>query len=232
MIQMTTGKRIVNPIVKAVSNLVCKVDDVEVDKVPFEGPLLIVVNHINFIEGPVLAPRLHPRLYSVLAKQESWDNPLFRFLFNTWDFIPLERGEADVGAIKKGLRVLEDKQLLGIFPEGTRTGDGRLIQAKSGTALVATHAETTILPLGCWGYEGFWDNLKKLKRTPFHIAVGNPFQIKPLDRRSNKELRQEVTDQIMYQLAGVLPEQYRGYYAENPREDLLVFPEGSSSNWQ
>lgn len=232
MIEITLSKRILNPIIKALAFMLCKIDDQEMQKIPFEGPLLVVVNHVNFLEAGVIPPRIHPRTFTVLAKNDAWDNLFIRFLYSIWDFIPLNRDDADIVAMKKGIRVLENKQILGIFPEGTRTKDGVLIQAKQGTAVLATQANTTIIPIACWGYENYLDYFKKLKRVPFNIRVGDPFRVKELDRRTRKLQRQEISDQIMFQLAGLLPEKNRGYYANqnDAKEDLLIFQEGSSSN--
>ena len=232
VLEKTLGKSIINPLITAIASLISKMDAQELKKIPYEGPMLVVVNHVNFLDAPLLAPRIYPRQFTAMAKAGSWENPLFRFLFNIWEFIPLKREESDIVAMKTGMRVLENNKLLGIFPEGTRTGDGRLIQGKPGTTVLATHTKTPILPLAIWGHETYREDLKKLKRFQVHTRVGNPFYVKELDRKEKKIHRQAVTDQIMYQLAGILPPQYRGFYADqaNASQDLLVFPPNSASN--
>ena len=232
MLEMTLRKRIVNPVIKTLFHILFKIDDPHMKNISYDGPLLIVSNHVNFFEGPYIATSLYPRKFSALAKRESWNNPFFKFLFNTWELIPLNRDDSDIVAMKKGIRVLANNHLLGIFPEGTRSKDGRLIQGKPGTTVLSTQTNATVLPVACWGHENYKQDFKNLRRPPFNVKVGNPFKVIPLDRKEKKQNRQEVTDQIMFQLAGTLPEYYRGYYADqaSASESLLQFPPDSSSN--
>ena len=80
------------------------------------GPLIQVSNHINFLEIPVLYTHLQPRRITTLAKAETWDNPVLGYLFDMGDGIPLHRGEADVGAIRRALGVLAAGEILAIAP--------------------------------------------------------------------------------------------------------------------
>lgn len=184
----------------------------ELSKVPRYGPLILVGNHVNFLEAPVLLPHLEPRPVIGLAKRESWNNPLFNFLFNQWDVIPIDRGMVDREAFRQAVDVLAMGKMLAVFPEGTRSGDGRLLQAKPGIVALAQRSQAPMLPIAFYGYENFWPRLKKGRRTDFHIAVGKPFLLNgrgALDR----DTRQIATDEIMYKLAELLPERYRGYYS-------------------
>ena len=72
-----------------------------------------------------------------------------------------------------------------------------------------------ILPVVHWGVEDFPKNIKHLKRTDFHIRVGNPFTLDAHGEKVNSRLRQEMADEIMYQLASLMPEKYRGKYASS-----------------
>jgi 1-acyl-sn-glycerol-3-phosphate acyltransferase len=99
-----------------------------------------------------------------------------------------------------------------VAPEGTRSNHGRLLRGQPGIALIALHSGAPILPIAHWGGEDFGSNIKKLKRTDFHIRVGKAFTLDPHSDRVNGKVRQEMADEIMYQLALLLPEKYRGEY--------------------
>ena len=92
---------------KRLVRLLCRVDDAQLTRVPDRGPLIIVANHVNFMEVPVLYTHLQPRPVTGFAKIENWRNPLLRPLFDMCAAIPLNRGEADTAAFRQALRTLE-----------------------------------------------------------------------------------------------------------------------------
>ena len=167
------------------------------------------------------------------AKVESWDNKLIGLLFDMWGGIPLKRGTADVGAIRLGLAALEDDTILAVAPEGTRSGDGILREGHPGVVTMALHSGAPLIPMACYRHEDFWDNLTHLRRTDFRIAVGHPFTLQTNDPVTRK-VRRQMTDEIMYQIAALLPPSYRGIYANlsDATETYLLFPETSVSNLQ
>ena len=178
-----------------------------------QGPLILVCNHINAIELAVVFPRLHPREFTGFAKSETWDNPILGPLFDIWDIIPIQRGQPDITALRQGLKALEDGKILAITPEGTRSGDGRLKRGNPGVATLALHSGAPLLPLVYYGNEQFYGNLRHLRRTDFHIRVGQPFYIET-PGRVTADMRRQITDEIMFQMAMLLPRQNRGYYQE------------------
>lgn len=205
---------IVNRIIYILTRILLRIHDKDLQAVPHTGPLIIAANHVNFVEVPILYTSLLPRPLTAFAKAEAWDNPFRAWLFNSWKAIPIRRGEADLGALKEGMRRLKQGQILAIAPEGTRSGHGRLQQAHEGIVTLAYRSNTPILPVVYYGGENFKSNLARLRRTDFYIRVGKPFSIKKCDQRMDKELRKTITSEIMYQLASLLPAEYRGYYAD------------------
>jgi 1-acyl-sn-glycerol-3-phosphate acyltransferase len=223
---------LVNYTLRFLTGLVCKVDDTRLAKVPPRGPLILAGNHVNFLEVPIIMPRLHPRPSTGIAKVESWNNPLFNFLFNTWDGIPIRRGEADLQAFQKAQEKLKAGWIVAVAPEGTRSYNGQLQKGYPGIVLLALRSGAPIQPVGFYGYEHFWANLRRLRRTPFVINAGNPFHLTDHGRSLSRDVRQQMTDEVMFQLAALLPPQYRGLYSELSRasEEYLVFDEGVESN--
>ena len=229
---MTLTKRVVDSTISGLLRLLCRVYKDQLEKVPTRGPLILVTNHINFLEIPVLHTHLRPRPVTGFAKAESWDNFIIGFLFNLWGAIPIRRGEADMRALRQGLAALKEGYILAIAPEGTRSGHGRLQRGHPGVAMMALQSGAPLLPLVFYGGEKFKRNLSRLRRTPFHIVVGQPFHLHADGVKVRREIRKQMTDEIMYQLAALLPPAYRGHYAnlDAATERFLRFSSPSLSN--
>jgi 1-acyl-sn-glycerol-3-phosphate acyltransferase len=158
---------------------------------------------------------LQPRPVTGLAKAETWNSPLMGLLFNLWGAIPVRRGEGDVVAIRRVLGALEAGMIVAISPEGTRSGDGCLRRAKPGIGLLAAHSSAPILPVAFYGHERIWSNVSRLRRTDFHIRVGTLMRVRA-DGRWTAEKRQAVADEIMVEIADLLPREFQGAYAGFP----------------
>jgi 1-acyl-sn-glycerol-3-phosphate acyltransferase len=212
---VSLASRLVNLAESGLVALLCRVDDAQMTKVPATGPLILVTNHVSFLEIPVLHSRLRPRRVVGLAKAEAWDNPVLAWLFNLWGAIPVKRGEPDLAALRSCLDFLRNGGILVVAPEGTRSRHGRLQRGHSGIVTLALRSGAPILPLAFYGGETLKRNARRLRRTPFHIVVGEPFHLS-VEGRVTQTVRQDLTDQIMYKLAALLPPAYRGEYAALP----------------
>jgi len=229
---MTLTHRFVFSTMKGLIRFLCRVDDAQLARVPDRGPLIIVANHVNFLEVPLIYTHLQPRPLAGFAKVEAWDNPFIGALFDMVEAIPLYRGEADVTAFRQALRALEAGRILALAPEGTRSGHGRLQRGHTGVVFLALRSGAPLLPLVYYGGELFWSNLARLRRTDFHIVVGQPFYLEASGVKLTREMRQQMTDEIMYQMAALLPPAYRGVYSDlaAATEAYLRFPPGVESN--
>jgi 1-acyl-sn-glycerol-3-phosphate acyltransferase len=207
-----SSARAVNWFLRRVFQTVCRIDVAEFKKIPRRGPYILIGNHINFLEAPVVAPHIDNPMFTAMAKKESWNNPLFHFLFDQWGIIPLDREGLDREAFARSVEALNQGKILAISPEGTRSKTGRLLQGKPGVTALAVRSQAPMLPVAFYGYEDFWANLKRLRRTDFHVKVGRPFRLSLEGTALSREVRQALTDEIMCKLAELLPEQYRGYY--------------------
>ena len=212
--QVPIKERLVNLVVKNFFRLICKTDDAQLPRVPQAGPLIITTNHVNFIEGPILYTHLQPRDLSGFAKIETWDSRPMGWLFDVWGAIPIRRGEADISAIKDGVAALKTGQTLAIAPEGTRSNHGRLQKGYPGIVMLALRSGSPLIPIACYGHETYRSDLKRLRRTQMNIRVGRVFRLHPGEQRVNGAVRQQMTDEIMYQIAALLPPEYRGEYSD------------------
>ncbi len=212
---MKRSLRIMNAVLRFVFQIVCRINPKDFKKVPVEGPLILVGNHINFLEVPVFLPHVdHPNVIGI-AKRESWKNPLFNFLFKQWGIIPIDRGMVDREAFRLTEEALKAGKVVAMSPEGTRSKDGCLLPGKPGVVAIAVRSKAPLLPVAFYGYENFWANLKRLRKTNYNIVVGKPFQLNLDGSALSKDVRQVVTDEIMYKIAELLPEKYRGHYQFN-----------------
>lgn len=207
-------------------DVLCRIDAKELKKVPQTGPLILFTNHTGMVEAPIMYTQLQPRKkVTAIAKVETWNNWFLNWVFTLWEIIPIHRGEADMVAMRKAFDVLEKGYILGISPEGTRSREGKLLRAHGGIAMLALHSGAPLQPMVHWGGENFGNNVKQFKRTSFNIRVGPIFSLDAHGERVTKEIRQKMADEMMYQLAKLLPEEYRGEYTdlENATEKFLRF---------
>ncbi len=211
---MSLAFTVVTTSIKSLTRILCNVDDSQLPNVPDHGPLIIASNHINFMDIPLLYTHLQPREITGFAKAETWDNPAMAFLFDLWGAIPIQRGEADTTAFRSALEALKQGKILAIAPEGTRSGHGRLGRGRPGIVTLAYHSHAPILPLVYFGGERLRDNLNRLKRTDFYIRVGKVFSLRFSGEKLERSVREKMLEEIMYQIALLLPEGYRGYYAD------------------
>lgn len=205
--------------------LLCRQDIADLNQVPMRGPLILVANHVNILEIPILRANLHPRDVIGLTKAENYDNPLFNFLFNAWGGIPIERGVVDRAALQACLDALAAGKILAFAPEGTRSGDGRLQPGKPGIVALAARSGAPLLPVVYWGGEEFWQHIRRLRRPPFHVRVGRPFCVETHGEALSRDVRQRITDEVMFKLAELLPEKYRGAYAGVEGEEYRYLEE-------
>lgn len=216
--------KIVAFFVKWGTRILCRIDAPEMDKVPMKGPLIGYANHSAMIEVPVFFGLLMPRRITGWAKIELWDHWFFRWIFNLWNIIPIRRGEADTTALRKAVEALNEGYIFGLAPEGTRNVTGQLKRAHPGAVMLVLHSHAPLLPIAHWGGENFTKNIRRLKRTDFHVRIGEPICLKLEGTRVTREVRQQIMDEMMYRLAELLPPEYRGEY-EKVTEANYIYTE-------
>jgi len=199
---------------KGVLSVICKIDCREfVEALKKNEPLLVIFNHINFLEVPILVTHSYPMYVSGLVKSETWDNPIFAFIFNTYKAIPIDRKGAFSESFRKVHKAIDNGYYMCVAPEGTRSKNGVLGKGKAGIIQLALEANVPILPVAHHGGENIWKNIRRLRRTPFCFKAGKPFRIKN-EGRPGKEEREEIIIEVMGQMAKLLPEHMRGIYSE------------------
>ena len=206
------GQRLINFVLRPLLGWLLPYDVHGAHNLPRHGPVLVLMNHINFID--VVVPGMFlPRDVVMLSKIENFRTPLLGLFVRAHGSLPVRRGEADLRAIKSCVQALRLGQVLVIAPEGTRSGDGRLQRAHAGMALVASQVDVPVVPMVSYGHERFRANLRRLRPTPLHVRIGPPFRFVRRDVCRRSDL-QAMTEEAMFHLAALLPPEYRGAYAD------------------
>ncbi|MCK5586726.1 1-acyl-sn-glycerol-3-phosphate acyltransferase [Candidatus Bipolaricaulota bacterium] len=211
------GGNLLDGVARAVTRILFRVDAQGLEKIPIEGPFILATNHVTAFEIPPLRMLLHSCGARTFVKAEAWDNKFMGWLLDQWESIPIKRGEFDMAALRTSLQVLKDGGMLGIMPEGTRSGDGKLGRGNAGITVIALKSGAPILPMAFWGVEKAKVNVKRFRRTDFHFRVGDPFNLERPTGKLTRQDRQRMADDVMRHLAELLPSEYRGVYQE-PQE--------------
>lgn len=183
------------------------------ENIPTHGPTIFMINHTISIDGLLVMGLVTSRYVIPLLKIENLQDPLIGFLARNWGSLGIHRGEIDREALKTVLALLEMGEAILIAPEGTR--QAQLSQPKDGLAYLATKANATIVPVGISNGESWAYDLKRpWRRTHIQVHFGPPFRLKNSGKKASREQLQQITTEMMYQLARLLPESYRGEYAD------------------
>lgn len=184
----------------------------ELDKIPLKGPYIIAINHTNFLEVPMIYTHLLPRKVIGIAKKETWKGGFLKWLANSWEGISVDREGQTTETFRQSRKVLKEGYFLIIAPEGTRSQDGKLRIGKPGVVSIALRSKVPIIPVAHFGGKDIIKNLKSFKRTKFTFKIGAPIIFHP-EGKAGQDKRKYFTDQLMYRLAELLPEEYRGVYS-------------------
>mgnify|MGYP002737186392 CR=1 FL=1 len=196
------------------------------DALPVEGPAILVSNHLSFSDSFFL-PLVTKRRITFLAKQEYFTGKGIKGLISKAFFtgvgqVPIDRtsGRAAEAAIATGIRILGEGRMLGIYPEGTRTADGRLYRGKTGVARMALESQAPVIPVAMIGtYEvqppgRILPNIRRLG-----VCFGDPLDFSRYEGlESDRFVLRSVTDEIMYALMELSGQEYVDMYATRAKE--------------
>ena len=183
------------------------------ENVPKTGAFIVVSNHLNNADPPILGAGIAKRRVRFMAKVELFKMP-FGAIIKLWDAFPVRRFDADLGAMLTAERILKKGGALGMFPEGTRSRTGYLGDFHPGTAVIALRSGAPILPCAMTGTEQLKNPLVLLKRPKFTIRIGEPIVVEAV-RRPSEEQVSALMSQIRGAILGQLPEEYRPPYTES-----------------
>ncbi len=197
-----------------------------VDNVPSEGPAILASNHLSYADW-LFMPLVVPRMVRFVAKAEYFTSPgikgwLKKTFFSGTGNIPIDRGGADAaaGALISAKRVLAEGELFGIYPEGTRSHDGRLYRGKTGIARLALETGVPVVPVAVVGTDVVAPPGKKFGTiTRPTVRFGEPMDFSRYAGMENdRYILRSITDEIMYEIMRLSGQEYVDMYATRAKE--------------
>ncbi|HET9017220.1 MAG TPA: lysophospholipid acyltransferase family protein [Thermomicrobiaceae bacterium] len=188
------------------------------EHVPRSGGALVVSNHLHNAD-PILLVAAYPRPLLWMAKKEVFGVPVISWIARQAGAFPVDRGTADRGALRQAEGLLDEGLLVGVFPEGTRSTTGGIKSVYPGVALIALRSGVPILPTAIFGTEvlpfnGHKGRRRGRGRPRVTVRIGRPFELPPRRAGEHRSDLASLTDLMMVEVARLLPESYRGLYAE------------------
>ncbi|MGW5878327.1 lysophospholipid acyltransferase family protein [Nocardiopsis terrae] len=200
-----------------------------VENVPRRGPAIMVSNHLSFSDH-FFGPLPLPRRITFLAKAEYFTGTgvkgfVSRAFFTGVGQIPIDRsgGRASEAALRTGLRVLKRGDLLGIYPEGTRSPDGKLYRGRTGVARLALEAKAPVVPMAMINLEKIMPpgrTVPKLGVRP-KVVFGKPLDFsRYYGMEKDQRVLRAITDEIMYALMELSGQEYVDRYAQAVKAEI------------
>jgi len=201
------------------------------EHLPAEGPVILASNHVSFSDS-IFLPMVLRRRVTFVAKAEYFDDPKTAWFFRASGQIPIRRGggSASAGALAAAGEVLEAGGVFAIYPEGTRSPDGRLYRGHTGVARLALSCRVPIIPVAMIG-TGVAQPIGQVVPKPFvpvTVRLGRPLSYERLHGRSDDRLAlRDITDEVMYELRELSGQEYVPAYAKGRGSDRAGAGAGS-----
>ena len=208
------------------------------EHVPQSGPAILASNHLAVMDSFYL-PLVERRRITFLAKSEYFTGTGFKGWLSRWFFtavgqVPIDRSSADAaqGALDTAERVLGEGKLLGMYPEGTRSPDGRLYKGKTGLARLALETGVPVIPVAMIGTNKVNPpGTSMLRFSKVTVRFGKPMDFSRFEGLAgNRFIERAVIDEVIYELMGLSDQEYVDIYAATLKHDNGSAPSGQQSS--
>ncbi len=208
--------RVVKTVVKPVLTRWVDLTVDGLDNVPVDRPAILACNHLSFMDSLVMPIHVPGPVY-FLGKADYWDSWRTRWFFQGVGVVPVRRegGAAGMASLETGIEILESGDFVGIYPEGTRSPDGRLYRGKTGPVRMALAAGVDIIPCGVIGTDRAQPTGQyHISRRPVTIRYGRPLDLgRYADRAEDPFALRAATDEVMYEIMMLSGQEYVDEYA-------------------
>lgn len=187
------------------------------ENVPKKGPAILASNHVSFLDHFILGASVRRQIFYI-SKAQHFDRPVRRFFFTRWGVIPLKRGEGDKEAFDRSVDVLRAGHLYAIYPEGTRSLDGKLHKGHTGVARLHLLTGAPIVPVAMHGtFEALPKGRSRPKLVRCGVRFGKPLSF-PDDRGKigDRATLRRIADEVMREIGKLSGQEYVDEYQYNP----------------
>ena len=215
--------RVLHAIVPPIVNMLYRPWTEGVEHIPERGPAILASNHLSFLDS-VFLPSACDRPIYFLGKSDyfvGWR----RWFFESCGVMPVYRegGDAGEASLRRGQEILERGHLLGIYPEGTRSPDGRLYRGKTGPVRLALRTGAPIIPVGIKGTREIQPPDAKVPRPfkPAEVHFGRPIEVgRYVDRADDRLVPRQIIDEVMFEIRSLSGQEYVDEYASKKAEGI------------
>jgi len=213
-------RAILRSIARFLFHILGRVKVTGLENIPRGTSYVVAANHVSIYDPPLILC-FWPEMLEAIGAVDVFDKPIQGELLKLYETIPVHRGEYDRELIEKMLAILRSGHRLMIAPEGGRSHVTAMRRAKPGIGYILDEARVPVVPIGIVGAtDDFLKNGLKGKRPPLEMRVGKPIMLPPIEGRGEERraARQRNADLVMQHIAGLLPPEYRGVYADSSIE--------------
>jgi len=209
------------PAIKAVFRLIFhilgKVKVIGKENIPYGKPYVVAMNHISIFDPPLIGA-FWPEHLEIVGASDVFEKPGQGQVLKIYGVIPVHRGEYDRALMQRVIAAIQAGYPLLIAPEGGRSHVTSMRRAQPGVAYIVEKTEVPVVPVGLVGTtDDFWQRAKRGERPQLEMRIGQPFEMPLITEKgaARREARQRNADLVLQYVAGLLPEEYRGVYADS-----------------
>lgn len=212
--------RLSRPAIKAVFRLIFhilgRVKVIGKENIPYGKPYVVAMNHISIFDPPLIGA-FWPEHLEIVGASDVFEKPGQGQVLKIYGVIPVHRGEYDRALMQRVISAINSGYPLLIAPEGGRSHVTAMRRAFPGVAYIVEKTNVPVIPVGIVGTtDDFWQRAKRGERPHLEMRIGKPIDLPHLTEKGTvrREARQRNADLVMGYIAGLLPEEYRGFYAD------------------
>ena len=213
--------KIIRPVAKfvfrGIFRALARVKIVGRENIPYGKPYVVAMNHVSIFDPPFVGA-FWPEQLEIIGAIDVFSKPGQGLVLKMYGVIPVHRGDYDRPLLTKIISIIKSGIPLLIAPEGARSHDTAMRRAKPGIAYIVEQTGAPVLPVALVGTtEDFWRQASRGKKPSLEMRIGKPITLPHITAKGAEKhaLRQQNADLVMSYLAGLLPEEYRGVYAES-----------------
>ncbi len=211
------SRPILRTVIRGIFHILGRVKITGRENIPYGKPYVVAINHVSIFDPP-LAGSFWPEQLEVIGASDVFEKPGQGQLLKAYGVIPVHRGEYDRALFARIVSVIKAGYPLLIAPEGGRSHVTAMRRAKPGISYIVEQTDVPVIPAAIVGTtEDFWQRAKRGEKPLLEIRIGKPITLPKITAKGAEkhEARQNNADLVMRHLAGLLPEEYRGVYADS-----------------